>query len=116
MASPAVRKIRANMKLPPCRMCGSRTTNRTVTAHGYDCDNRGKCHDRRLSKLHDMQTMLYLLVGMSVRKAEGYILQQGFTSRRTFTDGRSHIVTRDYRRDRINLCAVAGTVTRAYVG
>lgn len=63
-----------------------------------------------------IQDLLDKLPGMSVGAAEEMIRKAKRTPRRVSTDGKPHVVTRDYRTDRVNLAVAGGKVIRAYVG
>ncbi len=56
------------------------------------------------------------LVGKSVEYATQVATSQGFKVAMGTEDGKAYIMTRDYRRDRIILDVVDGSIVRARIG
>jgi hypothetical protein len=56
------------------------------------------------------------VVGKTVEEAEALCKSAGMRLRVTRTDGVAHIVTRDYRTDRVNVHLEQGKVVNATIG
>jgi hypothetical protein len=59
---------------------------------------------------------LTALVGKTVEEARRIAEEKGYRFRITVEDGKSHIVTADYRTDRVNVEVAAGKVALADIG
>ena len=56
------------------------------------------------------------IVGLNILEASKIVRDNGFVFRVTKTDGASHVVTRNYKRDRINVTIQSNEVIDAKVG
>lgn len=64
----------------------------------------------------DPEQLLPVLIGLNYQEALFKCARHEYTVRISIQDGKPHVLTRDYKKQRVNLTLVDGLVTAAAVG